>query len=116
MKKTTKRIVKKPAKPARPAKRAKPVKRAVPAKSARAAKPAKPATAAQPAASNRKRFLRRMREQLLETKTRLLGEIDLELRAEREANKDEGMDTYDLASEERDREINFILSDRERVK
>ena len=26
------------------------------------------------------------------------------------------MDTYDLASEERDREINFILSDRERVK
>ncbi len=36
--------------------------------------------------------------------------------AEREGNKDEGMDTYDLASEERDREINFILSDRERVK
>src|SRR5207253_3398727 len=30
--------------------------------------------------------------------------------------KDEGMDTYDLASEERDREISFILSDRERVK
>ena len=26
------------------------------------------------------------------------------------------MDTYDLASEERDREINFILSDRDRVK
>jgi DnaK suppressor protein len=26
------------------------------------------------------------------------------------------MDAYDLASEERDREINFILSDRERVK
>jgi len=26
------------------------------------------------------------------------------------------MDTYDLASEERDREINFILSGRERVK
>ena len=26
------------------------------------------------------------------------------------------MDTYDLASEERDREINFILSDRERIK
>jgi DnaK suppressor protein len=38
------------------------------------------------------------------------------MRAEREGNKDEGMDTYDLASEERDREINFILSDRERVK
>ena len=49
-------------------------------------------------------------------KTKLLSEIDSELRAEREGNKDEGMDTYDLASEERDREINFILSDRERVK
>ena len=49
-------------------------------------------------------------------KTKLLSEMESELRAEREGNKDEGMDTYDLASEERDREINFILSDRERVK
>ena len=57
-----------------------------------------------------------MREQLGEMKTKLLSELDSELRAGREANKDEGMDTYDLASEERDREINFILSDRERVK
>jgi DnaK suppressor protein len=68
------------------------------------------------AATNRKKFLAKMREQLGEMKTKLLSEIDSELRAEREANKDEGMDTYDLASEERDREINFILSDRERVK
>ena len=68
------------------------------------------------AANNRKKFLTKMHEQLEEMKTKLLGEIDSELRAEREANKDEGMDTYDLASEERDREINFILSDRERVK
>jgi len=67
-------------------------------------------------ATNRKKFLAKMREQLGEMKTKLLSEIDSELRAEREANKDEGMDTYDLASEERDREINFILSDRERVK
>ena len=68
------------------------------------------------AATSRKKFLAKMREQLGEMKTKLLSEIDSELRAEREANKDEGMDTYDLASEERDREINFILSDRERVK
>ena len=67
-------------------------------------------------AADRKKFLAKAREQLLETKDKLLGEIDSELRAEREGNKDEGMDTYDLASEERDREINFILSDRERVK
>ena len=69
-----------------------------------------------PVAANRRKFLARAREQLLETKTKLLGEIDSELQAERDGNKDEGMDTYDLASEERDREINFILSDRERLK
>jgi DnaK suppressor protein len=68
------------------------------------------------AAANRKKFLGKMRERLLEMKAKLLTEIDTELKAEREGNKDEGLDTYDLASEERDREINFILSDRERVK
>lgn len=72
--------------------------------------------ARKPAASNRKKFLAKSHERLSEMKTRLLSGIDSELRAEREGNKDEGMDTYDLASEERDREINFILSDRERVK
>lgn len=69
-----------------------------------------------PVAASRKTFLGNARENLQETKKKLLGEIDSESRAERESNKDEGMDTYDLASEERDREINFILSDRERVK
>src|SRR5579871_1531005 len=68
------------------------------------------------AAISRKKFLTKMHEQLTEMKAKLLGEIDSELRAEREGLKDEGMDTYDLASEERDREISFILSDRERVK
>jgi DnaK suppressor protein len=69
-----------------------------------------------PVAADRAKFLARMREQLLEMKAKLLAEIDSTLRAEREGNKDEGMDTYDLASEERDREINSILSDRDRVK
>lgn len=69
-----------------------------------------------PAAASRKKFLAKVRARLLEMKAKLIEEIDSELRAEREGNKDEGMDTYDLASEERDREINFILSDRERAK
>ncbi|MGC1343412.1 MAG: TraR/DksA family transcriptional regulator, partial [Candidatus Binataceae bacterium] len=69
-----------------------------------------------PAATSRKKFLAKMREHLADMKEKLHGELESELRAEREGNKDEGMDTYDLASEERDREINFILSDRERVK
>lgn len=72
--------------------------------------------AKKPAATSRKKFLAKVREHLAEMKEKLHGEIESELRAERESTKDEGMDTYDLASEERDREINFILSDRERVK
>src|SRR5713101_4871478 len=67
-------------------------------------------------AASRKKFLTKMREHLEEMKTKLLSEMESELKAERESNKDEGMDTYDLASVERDREINFILSDRERTK
>src|SRR5690242_326213 len=67
-------------------------------------------------AASRKKFLTTTKERLLEMKNKLLSEIETELRAEREGNKDEGLDTYDLASEERDREINFILSDRERSK
>jgi DnaK suppressor protein len=66
--------------------------------------------------TGRKKFLNKTRERLLEMKTRLLAGINSELRAEREGNKDEGMDTYDLASEERDREISLLLSDRERLK
>jgi DnaK suppressor protein len=67
-------------------------------------------------AANRKSFMADLRQQLLEMKAKLLAEMELESKAEREGNKDEGLDTYDLASEERDREISFILSDRERSK
>ena len=45
-----------------------------------------------------------------------MREINDDLKHGREGAKEDGMDTYDLASEERDREINFILSDREREK
>lgn len=68
------------------------------------------------AASGRNEFLEKVRGQLIATKSKLLEEMDNEQKAQREGNKDEGMDAYDLASEERDREINFILSDRERSK
>ena len=64
----------------------------------------------------RKAFLKGVREKLLETRRQVLKEISNDLKKGREGAKDEGMDTYDLASEERDREINFILTDRERDK
>ena len=59
------------------------------------------------ATSSRAKFLNEVHEHLLETKARLLEEMETELKAQREGNKDEGMDAYDLASEERDREIKF---------
>jgi len=53
---------------------------------------------------------------LEETKKQLLKEIRGRVKEETEGVKDEGRDTYDLASDERDREINFILNAREREK
>jgi DnaK suppressor protein len=64
----------------------------------------------------RKAFLKTAREKLLEMRRQVLQEMNNDLKQGREGAKDEGMDTYDLASEERDREISFILTDREREK
>ncbi|MEE8074075.1 MAG: TraR/DksA family transcriptional regulator [Candidatus Binatia bacterium] len=64
----------------------------------------------------RKEFLKKARDTLLEMKKQVLREIQDGVRGESEGGKDEGRDTYDLASDERDREINMILSDREREK
>src|SRR5882757_732647 len=64
----------------------------------------------------RKTTLKNAKQLLLDMKRQILREISDELKHGREGAKDDGMDTYDLASEERDREINFILSDRERDK
>src|ERR671914_2757685 len=64
----------------------------------------------------RREFLKQAAETLLETKKQLLKEMQGRVKEETEGVKDEGRDTYDLASDERDREINFILNDREREK
>jgi DnaK suppressor protein len=64
----------------------------------------------------RKAALKAAKTRLEGMKKALLREITDDLRQGREGAKEDGMDTYDLASEERDREINFILGDREREK
>ncbi|MFQ5916470.1 MAG: TraR/DksA family transcriptional regulator [Candidatus Binatia bacterium] len=64
----------------------------------------------------RKEFLKKASDTLLDMKKQLLREIQDGVRGESEGGKDEGRDTYDLASDERDREINMILSDRDREK
>ena len=64
----------------------------------------------------RKTTLKNAKQLLLDMKRQIHHEISEELKHGREGAKDDGMDTYDLASEEREREINFILTDRDRGK
>jgi len=64
----------------------------------------------------RREILKQSAVTLLETKKQLLKEMQDRVKGETEGVKDDGRDTYDLASDERDREINFILNDREREK
>ena len=64
----------------------------------------------------RRDFLKQAAEMLQENKRQALKEMQGRVKEETEGVKDEGRDTYDLASDERDREINFILNDREREK
>jgi DnaK suppressor protein len=64
----------------------------------------------------RKAFLKSARERLLGMREQVLADIANDAAVTREGQKDEGMDAYDLASEERDRDINMILSDRDRQK
>ncbi len=64
----------------------------------------------------RKDFLKKSKDSLTEIKKQLHREIQDRLKEDSEGLKDEGRDTYDLASDERDREINIILNARERDK
>ncbi|MBM2806781.1 MAG: zinc finger transcriptional regulator, TraR/DksA family [Deltaproteobacteria bacterium] len=64
----------------------------------------------------RREFLKQAADMLEEMKRDLSKEMQSRVKGETEGVKDEGRDTYDLASDERDREINFILNDREREK
>jgi len=64
----------------------------------------------------RKTFLKKTRDALVARKDQILKQLNEEVKEGKEAALDEGMDQYDLASEERSREINLILSDRDRDK
>ena len=64
----------------------------------------------------RKAFLKKSRETLTGMREHMLRNVRQELHEGRDQTKDEGMDTYDLASDARDREISHILTDRDREK
>jgi len=64
----------------------------------------------------RKAFIKQAKETLLDMKAQVLRGIRDDLKQGREGQKDDGRDTYDVASEERDREISYLLTDRDRSK
>jgi DnaK suppressor protein len=64
----------------------------------------------------RKAFLKKAKAALEDMRTQTLHNVQQEVAEGREQTKDDGMDTYDLASESREREIHTILNDRDRAK
>ena len=68
------------------------------------------------AAMNRDQFLAKMHDYLTDSKATLLREIKAQLQTERDASRDDCMDSADLAAEQSEREIGTMLSERERFR
>ena len=68
------------------------------------------------AVMNRDQFLAKMHEYLTDSKATLLREIKAQLQTERDASRDDCMDSADLAAEQSEREIGTMLSERERFR
>jgi DnaK suppressor protein len=67
-------------------------------------------------ATKRDQFLAKMHAHLTDTKTKLMLDIAAQLRSGRDISRDDCMDSCDLASEENEREMSTMLSERERLK
>jgi RNA polymerase-binding protein DksA len=68
-------------------------------------------------AKGHSQFLAKMQAYLAVTKTTLMGKIAVQLQTERDTtSRDVCMDSCDLASEENQREMRAMLSERERLK
>src|SRR5579863_4166148 len=67
-------------------------------------------------AQSRGQLFAKMHESLSETKARLMEEIAAQLRIGANASRDDCMDSCDLASEENERQMGSMLSERERLK
>lgn len=64
----------------------------------------------------RKAFLNKQQKSLLEIRRQVLADISEDTKQGMGVENDDGRDTYDLASDERDRDIGMILSNRDRDK
>jgi RNA polymerase-binding protein DksA len=67
-------------------------------------------------AKRRGQFLANMQAYLTDTRTTLMGKIAVQLQTERDTDRDVCMDSCDLASEQNQREMRAMLSERERLK
>lgn len=85
---------------------------AVRKKSTAAAPRKKTATAAKP--KSRAAFQREMSKRLTKEKEHLLSELAMKIRQESDAEKKDIGDIYDIASNERERELTLMLGDRDR--
>lgn len=64
----------------------------------------------------RETFKKKIKKTLLELKDDLLQDISQGVKSEKESSEKEIGDIYDIANNERDRELSLILNDREREK
>ncbi len=64
----------------------------------------------------RGQFFAKAFEYLTDIRTSLIHDIESELRSEQARNREDCVDSYDLASEEHDRQLSYMLTQRERVK
>jgi DnaK suppressor protein len=64
----------------------------------------------------RKREKDKFHKLLVDMRKEVLREIQQDVKEGREGEAGEGRDTYDIASDERDREISLLLTDRDRKK
>ncbi|MFP6625522.1 MAG: TraR/DksA family transcriptional regulator [Deltaproteobacteria bacterium] len=64
----------------------------------------------------RKRERDKFFNRLMEIRKDIMREIQQDVKEGREGEAGDGRDTYDIASDDRDREINLLLGDRERKK
>jgi len=67
-------------------------------------------------AQSRGQLLAKMHASLSETKAKLMGEIAAQLLIGRNASRDDCMDSCNLASEENERQMSSMFSERERLK
>jgi RNA polymerase-binding protein DksA len=110
-----KKAVSKKAPAKKPAVKKAPVKKTAPVKKKAAARKAAPAKKG-PTTIRKSTFNKKITKLLLNARNKILQEVSEKVRSESEEPKEMLGDIYDIASNERERELSLILGDRDRGK